>query len=62
LLQRSHQTLDQIADYLGFRSTPQFSTFFKSETGLPPGAFRKASRQQGSAAQHVQVGSYADWP
>lgn len=62
LLQRSHQPLDQIADYLGFRSTSQFNAFFKSETGLPPGAFRKASRQQGSATHQVQVGSYADWP
>ncbi len=62
LLQRSHQTLDQIADYLGFRSTSQFSAFFKTETGLPPGAFRKASRQQDGSNQHVKVGGYADWP
>lgn len=62
LLQRSHQTLDQIADYLGFRSTSQFSAFFKTEVGIPPGAFRKAVTQQGSTKTTVQMGRYADWP
>ena len=62
LLQRSHQTLDQIADHLGFSSTSQFSTFFKAEMGIPPGAFRKANTQHGGSLQQLQVGSYADWP
>lgn len=62
LLQRSHQTLDQIANHLGFRSTPQFSTFFKAEVGMPPGAFRRSTTQQGNKARHSQAGSYADWP
>lgn len=62
LLQRSYQTLDQIADHLGFRSTSQFSTFFKVEVGVPPGSFRRASRQHGWDEKAAQVGSYADWP
>ena len=62
LLQRSHQTLDQIADHLGFRSTPQFSVFFKAEVGVPPGAFRRSSMQQSGTTKQAQVGSYADWP
>jgi AraC family transcriptional activator of pobA len=62
LLQRSHQTLDQVADHLGFRSTSQFSAFFKAETGVPPGTFRRASTQQGGSIKPDQVGSYADWP
>jgi AraC family transcriptional activator of pobA len=62
LLQRSHQSLDQIADHLGFRSTSQFSAFFKTEVGVPPGAFRKASTQLGGSMQYKQVGNYADWP
>ncbi|KQI68366.1 hypothetical protein AN189_11235 [Loktanella sp. 3ANDIMAR09] len=62
LLQRSHLTLDQIADHLGFRSTPQFSTFFKGEVGLPPGAFRKALMQQAGTQSAVRLRSYADWP
>jgi AraC family transcriptional activator of pobA len=62
LLQRSHQTLDQIADHLGFCSTSQFSAFFKAEAGVPPGSFRRASTQQGGNAKYTQVGSYADWP
>lgn len=62
LLQRSHQTLDQIADYLGFRSTSQFSAYFKTETGQPPGAFRKAVRQTDLGKADADVGSFADWP
>ena len=62
LLQRSHLTLDQIADYLGFRSTPQFSVFFKNQTGFPPGAFRKAIRRKDNKAEIVQSRTYADWP
>ncbi len=62
LLQRSHQALDQIADHLGFRSTAQFSAFFKSEVGVPPGAFRKAITQQVDNKTSVKIGKYADWP
>lgn len=62
LLERSTQTLDQIAAYLGFRSTPQFSAFFKAETGLPPGAWRKAVRASGPTPPSVHKRSYADWP
>jgi len=62
LLQRSHQTLDQIADHLGFRSTSQFSAFFKAEVGMPPGLFRRESMQQGGNEKAAQVVNYADWP
>ncbi|MEM6460738.1 MAG: AraC family transcriptional regulator [Pseudomonadota bacterium] len=62
LLERSTQTLDQIAAYLGFRNTPQFSAFFKTQTGHPPGTWRKAIRATGSEAASVQKRSYADWP
>lgn len=62
LLQRSHQTLDQIADHLGFRSTPQFNTFFKGQTGVPPGAFRKAALRKDQATAIMQSRTYADWP
>jgi len=62
LLERSTQTLDQIAAYLGFRNTPHFSTFFKAEVGHPPGAWRKAVRAAGATAASVRKLSYADWP
>ena len=62
LLKRSHQTLDQISDHLGFRSTSQFSAFFKAEVGVPPGSFRRASKQPGWDEKTEQAGSYADWP
>lgn len=62
LLERSTQTLDQIAAYLGFRSTSQFSAFFKAETGLPPGSWRKAIRDRNPQAVTLKKRSYADWP
>lgn len=62
LLERSFQTLDQLADYLGFRNTPQFSVFFKAQTGLPPGAFRRAIQRKDPGADVLQTRSYADWP
>lgn len=62
LLQRSHQTLDQIADHLGFSSTSQFSAFFSTELRMPPGAFRKANAEHAGSLQKMPVASYADWP
>ena len=62
LLERSTQTLDQIAAHLGFRNTPQFSAFFKTETGHSPGAWRRAVRAQGTDQDGLQTRSYADWP
>lgn len=62
LLERSTQTLDQIAAYLGFRTTAQFSVFFKAETGHPPGAWRKAVRSADHAQGSLRKRSYADWP
>lgn len=67
LLARSPQTLDQIAGHLGFRSTAQFSTFFKLHNGVPPGGCRKTLRhaeegeeEEGDAA--LDLRGYADWP
>ena len=62
LLERSHLTIDQIADYLGFRNTSHFSAFFKTQTGFPPGAFRKAIGRKDQAAKLAQSRSLADWP
>ncbi|MBS1301681.1 AraC family transcriptional regulator [Loktanella sp. SALINAS62] len=62
LLERSHQTIDQIADYLGFRNTSHFSAFFKTQTGFPPGAFRKAIGRKDQAAKLAQSRSHSDWP
>ncbi len=62
LLLRSTQTIDQIADHLGFRSTPHFSRFFRGMLGVPPGAFRKAGEDKERLAAADSSRSFADWP
>lgn len=61
LLERSPQTLEQIAAYLGFPSAAQFNAFFKAHHGMPPGAYRRraAATREGEG---LAVPSYADWP
>lgn len=62
LLERSSMTLDQIAEFLGFRSAAQFSGFFKGLMGVPPGVWRRAARDSDPTAARRQPQSYADWP
>lgn len=63
LLERSGQTVDQIAAHLGFRSAGQFNKFFKSLTGLPPGGYREQVRrsQEGDGPVPARP-NLADWP
>lgn len=62
LLERSSMTLDQIAEFLGFRSAAQFSNFFKTLYGAPPGSWRRTMRRSDRAAGGGDRRSYADWP
>lgn len=62
LLERSEMTLDQIAQYLGFRNSPQFNVFCKLHHGMPPGQYRRAFRQGREMAGVAANLSYADWP
>ncbi|OZB18031.1 MAG: hypothetical protein B7X55_05465 [Rhodobacterales bacterium 34-62-10] len=62
LLERSSMTLEQIAEFLGFRSAAQFSNFFKALHGVRPGAWRRAVRGSGTQAGARVTRSYADWP
>ena len=57
LLERSSQTIDQIAAHLGFRSASQFSAFFRTINTMPPGAYRSAVRRH-----ETEPASFADWP
>jgi AraC family transcriptional regulator, transcriptional activator of pobA len=62
LLERSSMTLEQIAEFLGFRSAAQFSNFFKALHGVRPGAWRRSQRGSGPQAGARATRSYADWP
>lgn len=41
LLEQSTLTVDQIAQRLGFTSSPQFNRFFSGFEGIPPGRYRR---------------------
>ena len=62
LLTRSNLTLDQIAAQLGFKTTPQFSAFFRNRQGIPPAKFRRlvaSNSDRRSIGENVDFG---DWP
>lgn len=62
LLERSTRTVDQISDFLGFPTAGQFSKFFKSIVGVPPGAYRRSLKDHQRRSQGSGLASYADWP
>ena len=62
LLQRSSQTVDQIAAHLGFESAGQFNRFFKGIVGSPPGQYRTDSRHMNEVSSPRSRSSFADWP
>jgi AraC family transcriptional activator of pobA len=62
LLENSLQSIDQIAGRLGFPSAAQFSRFFKSCCGLPPGQFRRQNAARRSPAEPVAAAILSAWP
>lgn len=61
-LERSTETVEQVADSLGFRDVGHFSRFFKSKVGMPPGRFRDQAAQAADEGRSRQASTYADWP
>ncbi|SPJ24206.1 helix-turn-helix transcriptional regulator [Palleronia abyssalis] len=60
MLSNSTQTVQQIADMLGFASASHFSRAFSREAGQPPGAYRAANRRPaGSQPKEAQLFA---WP
>jgi AraC-like DNA-binding protein len=58
-LERSGETIEQIAISLGFADPTRFSHFFRHYTGLPPRTFR---RNAATASGAMDQASFADWP
>lgn len=61
-LDRSTQTVEQVAGALGFRDVGHFSRFFKSRVGLPPAAYRGRSAKPAPGGAEIPVSNYSDWP
>lgn len=62
LLTRSNMTLDQIAAYLGFKSSAQFSAFFRKLESIPPGRYRLDHTAKQTEPAVAQTASFTDWP
>lgn len=61
-LERSSETVEQVADSLGFRDVGHFSRFFKAKVGMPPGRFRDQAALAADEGRGRQPSTYADWP
>lgn len=62
LLTRTNMTLDQIAEHLNFKSTQQFSAFFRKFEKMPPGKFRSLSLGHPESQNTPQPLGFGDWP
>jgi len=60
-LERSGETVQDIAFSLGFADPTQFSHFFKKNSDLAPTSYRAKARLR-EAGQAVRAPSFADWP
>jgi AraC-like DNA-binding protein len=63
LLEKSMLTTEQISNHLKFKDPAHFNRFFKANTGIPPGSFRREMhRLAAHSSARQQHYSYADWP
>ena len=62
LLTRTNMSLDQIAAHLNFKTTPQFSSFFRKQEGMPPGKYRShAAAAESEVPAQLDI-EFSDWP
>lgn len=62
LLARSNMTIDQIAAYLGFKTSAQFSAFFRKWEDMPPGRYRLDLAARAAEPPTGQESRFTDWP
>jgi AraC family transcriptional activator of pobA len=62
LLEDSLQSIDQIAGRLGFPSAAQFSRFFKTACGLPPGQYRRRAAAHRGQPEPAAAAILSAWP
>ena len=61
-LVRSGLSIEQVAADLGFRTTANFSRFFRARTGNSPARYRASIARDRSEHEDQVMGSFADWP
>lgn len=62
LLTRSNMTLEQVAAYLGFNTSAQFSAFFRKHEKEPPGRYRALHAIRQADRSAVRDPNFTDWP
>lgn len=62
LLARSNLSLDQIAEQLSFKSTQQFSAFFRKLEGVPPAKYRRLATAGPNDRLIGESLDFSDWP
>ena len=62
MLARSNLTLDQIAEHLSFKSTQQFSAFFRKLEGVPPAKYRRLMAASSDDRAISESLDFSDWP
>ncbi|BFM51289.1 helix-turn-helix domain-containing protein [Marinomonas sp. THO17] len=61
-LKKASDSVQTIANQLGYNDASQFSHFFKKETGLSPNQFRKNNAAIGSIKRSHYEYNFSDWP
>jgi AraC-like DNA-binding protein len=61
-LENTGQSVKEIANALGFADDSRFGHFFKKNTGVSPGAYRKYASQLDMDGYRPESGNFADWP
>lgn len=61
-LKKSTDSVQAIANSLGYNDASQFSHFFKKETGLSPSQFKRNYAEKGAGQTVHVMQDFSDWP
>ncbi|TYL46644.1 AraC family transcriptional regulator [Marinomonas sp. IMCC 4694] len=62
ILKKSSDSVQAIANSLGYNDASQFSHFFKKETGLSPSQFKRNYAEKSVAQTKHAIQDFSDWP
>ncbi|SFN73403.1 AraC family transcriptional regulator, transcriptional activator of pobA [Thioclava dalianensis] len=61
-LSRTDESIQSIAERLGFDDPSKFSHFFKRATGMSPSQYRKSTRLEAALQTQSRLKTFSDWP